>query len=154
MLPDNPVYSPGLAIDLLMPGVDILSTWNDGGYNTISGTSMAAPHAAGLFALYIAQMGRDANGDGIVDAQDISIIRQHLIDSGVSQDSAGGLTTLNDPDGNQEKLGRADLGPALIAHSMAIPNSMPRSGTGRPCALFAASCWASTSVETLPTWAM
>ena len=29
------------------PGVCIFSTWKDGGYNTISGTSMASPHAAG-----------------------------------------------------------------------------------------------------------
>lgn len=35
-------------IDFAEPGVSIKSTWKDGGYNTISGTSMAAPHAAGL----------------------------------------------------------------------------------------------------------
>jgi subtilisin len=32
------------------PGVDIYSTWNDGCYNTISGTSMATPHVSGLAA--------------------------------------------------------------------------------------------------------
>jgi subtilisin len=32
------------------PGVCITSTWNDGGTKTISGTSMAAPHVAGLVA--------------------------------------------------------------------------------------------------------
>jgi len=114
MLPDNPVYSPGLGIDLVMPGVDILSTWNDGGYNTISGTSMATPHAAGLFGLYIAQMGRDANGDGAVNGLDVSIIRQHIIDAGIAQNAAGGLSTLNDPDGNQERLGSADLNGSLF----------------------------------------
>jgi subtilisin family serine protease len=114
MLPDNPVYSPGLGIDLVLPGVDILSTWNDGGYNTISGTSMATPHASGLFALYIAQMGRDANGDGTVNGQDVSIIRQHLIDVGVAQNSANGLNTQNDPDGNPENLGWGDLDLALF----------------------------------------
>jgi thermitase len=38
-------------VEVAAPGVDILSTWNDGGYNTISGTSMATPHAAGVAAV-------------------------------------------------------------------------------------------------------
>lgn len=33
------------------PGVNVRSAWNDGGYNSISGTSMAAPHVAGSVAL-------------------------------------------------------------------------------------------------------
>jgi len=32
------------------PGVSVYSTWNDGSYNTISGTSMATPHVSGLAA--------------------------------------------------------------------------------------------------------
>lgn len=44
----------GLDVDVIAPGVCILSTYANGGYRTISGTSMASPHAAGAAALYLA----------------------------------------------------------------------------------------------------
>ncbi|WLR53175.1 S8 family serine peptidase [Bacillus tianshenii] len=37
-------------VEVSAPGRAIESTWNDGGYNTISGTSMATPHVSGLAA--------------------------------------------------------------------------------------------------------
>ena len=40
----NPVTSPGDAIDLLLPGVSILSTYKGGMHATYSGTSMSSPH--------------------------------------------------------------------------------------------------------------
>ncbi len=37
-------------VEVAAPGVSVYSTWKDGAYNTISGTSMATPHISGLAA--------------------------------------------------------------------------------------------------------
>ncbi len=50
-------------VDYAAPGVAIKSTWKNGGYNTISGTSMAAPHAAGVLLLGNASSTSNAIGD-------------------------------------------------------------------------------------------
>ena len=42
-------------VEVAAPGVNILSTWNNGAYNTISGTSMATPHASGVAAVIATQ---------------------------------------------------------------------------------------------------
>lgn len=59
----GPVSPP---VEFCAPGVDILSTWKDGGYNSISGTSMASPHVAGLLIL----TGGAIKTDGHVKAGD------------------------------------------------------------------------------------
>ena len=43
----------GNCVDIWAPGVSILSTRKGGGTKTMSGTSMASPHAAGAGALYL-----------------------------------------------------------------------------------------------------
>ena len=59
----------GKCVDVFAPGLQILSTWNSGpdSVNTISGTSMASPHTAGLLA-YLLSIYPSATFDPSIDA--------------------------------------------------------------------------------------
>jgi subtilisin family serine protease len=51
----------GSCVEAYAPGSSITSTWINSGTNTISGTSMASPHVAGVAALYKGAFGEAAS---------------------------------------------------------------------------------------------
>lgn len=64
----------GPPVDVGQPGVDIRSTYKDGGYATLSGTSMAAPHLAGLLLLGSTKLATDGTVIGDNDGSPDPII--------------------------------------------------------------------------------
>jgi subtilisin len=83
----------GADVDLIAPGVCIRSTWKGGGYNTISGTSMASPHAAGAAVLYIASN----------PTASLEQVKSELQEAGNFNWNAA-----DDPDGTKETLVNVD----------------------------------------------
>ncbi|HEV8647849.1 MAG TPA: S8 family serine peptidase [Actinomycetes bacterium] len=83
----------GADVDLIAPGVCILSTYRKGGYATLSGTSMASPHAGGAAALYKASH----------PAASPAAVKRALQQAGNL-----GWNNVDDPDGVKEVLVNVD----------------------------------------------
>lgn len=108
----------GSAVDIAAPGVCIYSTYpvEKGSYATISGTSMASPHAAGALAL-LASAAKPGN------ATDVQTLYNTVI-------AAGNTAWTDDSgDGIQEPLlsvgDSAVFAPQLLAGPPVIPNELP-----------------------------
>jgi thermitase len=72
-------------VDVAAPGVNIVSTYVssiNGGYNVMSGTSMASPHVAGLGALVFTAV-TDSNGNGRLNDEVRARIQANCDDIGV-----------------------------------------------------------------------
>jgi hypothetical protein len=75
--------SYGSCLDVFAPGSGISSAWNtsDSAVKTVSGTSMASPHAAGVAALYL-QGNRTAAPAGVAKAITSAAIANVVSDAG------------------------------------------------------------------------
>ncbi|HEY3189575.1 MAG TPA: S8 family serine peptidase [Solirubrobacteraceae bacterium] len=67
--------SAGQAHTIAAPGTCIRSTWLNGGYSTISGTSMATPHMTAAVALCLAENGVAGPCAGLTPAQIVAKMR-------------------------------------------------------------------------------
>jgi len=99
--------------DIAAPGVDVRSAWPGGGYQFLSGTSMATPHIAGVVALI-----RDANPNLTVQ-QVKQIIYENVLDLGTpGEDNSYGHGLI-------DALGAVEQALSTISVTFTYPGGRP-----------------------------
>lgn len=74
-------------IDVVAPGVDIMSTIPGGNWARMSGTSMATPHVAGAVALIIAEHEKD--GTRLTEPEIYQLLIENAVDTNINQKGEG-----------------------------------------------------------------
>jgi subtilisin family serine protease len=105
----------GETVDLIAPGVDVFSTRSGNVYGTSTGTSFAAPCAAGCAALALSV------NPGLTRDE----LRQIMFDSA---DKIGGVGVVYDANGHNDDygFGRANANQAVLRAASSIPSTVPR----------------------------
>lgn len=103
--------SRGPQVDVCGPGVNVLSTYLDGGYARLSGTSMATPFVSGVVALALAKHRRDGGGTPLTNqAELVEHLQRTARDAGPTGRDSGYGYGLIDP---ARVVGEEEPEPAL-----------------------------------------
>lgn len=106
--------SCGPDVEIAAPGSSVLSTWTNGGYGYASGTSMSAPHVAGVAALVMSEHPE-------LSASDVrcalALSSDDILASGVDHQTGWGRL-------NAERAVALDIDPLTLLQATSNPNAL------------------------------